>query len=161
MPAKKTLSRKQRFFNKINITTDDAVYVGIDVHKKSDFGGASPTLLVYSLEICSCWFLEDPEAEFGDYCEDMIEDVGVYGFVGDEAFGYGYIDFSAVGGLLPVVDYDLFYFVWGKRFFSQMLLQGQAVFGFRLQSMNCEAKNAKSYRSTAPSGAPAGPERSA
>ena len=33
MTMKKTLSRKQRFFNKINLTTDDDVYVGIDVHK--------------------------------------------------------------------------------------------------------------------------------
>ena len=35
MTVKKTLSRKQRFFNKINLTTDDEVYVGIDVHKKN------------------------------------------------------------------------------------------------------------------------------
>ncbi len=35
MAVKKTLSRKQRFFNKINLTTDDEVYVGIDVHKKN------------------------------------------------------------------------------------------------------------------------------
>lgn len=35
MTVKKTLSRKQRFFNKINFTTDDEVYVGIDVHKKN------------------------------------------------------------------------------------------------------------------------------
>ncbi len=35
MAVKKTLSRKQRFFNKINFTTDDEVYVGIDVHKKN------------------------------------------------------------------------------------------------------------------------------
>ena len=33
MTVKKTLSRKQRFFNNINLTTDDEVYVGIDVHK--------------------------------------------------------------------------------------------------------------------------------
>lgn len=32
---KKTLSRKQLFFNKINLTEDDELYVGIDVHKKS------------------------------------------------------------------------------------------------------------------------------
>jgi transposase len=35
MTMKKTLSKKQRFFNKINLTTDDEVYVGIDVHKKN------------------------------------------------------------------------------------------------------------------------------
>ncbi len=35
MGAKKTLSGKQRFFNKINLTTGDEVYVGIDVHKKN------------------------------------------------------------------------------------------------------------------------------
>ena len=35
MTVKKTLARKQRFFNKINFTTDDEVYVGIDVHKKN------------------------------------------------------------------------------------------------------------------------------
>ena len=81
MAVKKTLSRKQRFFNKINLTTDDEVYVGIDVHKKSDFGGASPTLLVYSLEIGPCWFLAYSEAEFWDCCEDVIEDVGLDRFV--------------------------------------------------------------------------------
>lgn len=32
---KKTLSRKQKFFNKINLTQDDELYIGIDVHKKS------------------------------------------------------------------------------------------------------------------------------
>jgi len=35
MTVKKTLSRKQRFFNKISLTADDKVYVGIDVHKKN------------------------------------------------------------------------------------------------------------------------------
>jgi hypothetical protein len=30
MAVKKTLSRKQRFFNKINLTTDDEVSVGIE-----------------------------------------------------------------------------------------------------------------------------------
>ena len=35
MDMKKRLSRKQMFFNKINLTKDDEVYVGIDVHKKS------------------------------------------------------------------------------------------------------------------------------
>jgi transposase len=35
MTMKKTLSKKQRFFNRINLTTDDEVYVGIDVHKKN------------------------------------------------------------------------------------------------------------------------------
>ncbi len=33
MSAKKTLSKKQRSFNKSNLTTDDEVYVAIDVHK--------------------------------------------------------------------------------------------------------------------------------
>ena len=33
MTMKKRLSNKQRFFNKINLTTDDEVFVGIDVHK--------------------------------------------------------------------------------------------------------------------------------
>ncbi|MHC4739938.1 MAG: hypothetical protein ACYS9Y_13610, partial [Planctomycetota bacterium] len=32
---KTTLSNKQKWFNKINITADDELYVGIDVHKKS------------------------------------------------------------------------------------------------------------------------------
>ena len=32
---KATLSKKQRFFNKINLTTDDDLYIGIDVHKAS------------------------------------------------------------------------------------------------------------------------------
>ncbi len=32
---KKRLSRKQMFFNKINLTKDDDVYVGIDAHKES------------------------------------------------------------------------------------------------------------------------------
>ena len=32
---KTTLSNKQKWFNKINLTTDDELYVGIDVHKKS------------------------------------------------------------------------------------------------------------------------------
>ena len=32
---KNTLSKKQRFFDNINLTTDDDVYVGIDVHKKN------------------------------------------------------------------------------------------------------------------------------
>ena len=31
----KRLSRKQMFFNKTNLTKDDEVYVGLDVHKKS------------------------------------------------------------------------------------------------------------------------------
>ena len=30
---KATLSKKQQFFNKINLTTDDELYIGIDVHK--------------------------------------------------------------------------------------------------------------------------------
>ncbi len=42
MAVKKTLSRKQRFFNKINFTTDDEVYVGIDVHKKNCHIAALP-----------------------------------------------------------------------------------------------------------------------
>ncbi len=32
---KATLSNKQKWFNKINLTADDELYVGIDVHKKS------------------------------------------------------------------------------------------------------------------------------
>ncbi len=32
---KATLSKKQRFFNQINLTTDDDLYIGIDVHKAS------------------------------------------------------------------------------------------------------------------------------
>jgi transposase len=35
MAMKKRLSKKQMFFNKINLTKDDEVYVGLDVHKKS------------------------------------------------------------------------------------------------------------------------------
>jgi len=31
MAVKKRLSRKQRFFNKINFTTDDEVYVGMTI----------------------------------------------------------------------------------------------------------------------------------
>ena len=34
MAVKKTLSKKQRFFNNINLTTDDEVYVGIDVQRQ-------------------------------------------------------------------------------------------------------------------------------
>jgi len=30
----KSLTKKDRFFNNINLTGDDDVYVGIDVHKK-------------------------------------------------------------------------------------------------------------------------------
>ncbi len=30
MTVKKTLSKKQRFFNKMNLTTDDEVYIGIE-----------------------------------------------------------------------------------------------------------------------------------
>jgi len=30
---KPTLSKKQRFFNQINLTRDDDLYIGIDVHK--------------------------------------------------------------------------------------------------------------------------------
>jgi hypothetical protein len=29
----KMLTKKERFFNNINLTSDDEVYVGIDVHK--------------------------------------------------------------------------------------------------------------------------------
>jgi transposase len=32
---KKRISKKQMFFNKINLTADDQLYIGIDVHKKS------------------------------------------------------------------------------------------------------------------------------
>jgi len=32
---KKRLSKKQMFFNKIDLTKDDEVYVGLDVHKES------------------------------------------------------------------------------------------------------------------------------
>ena len=35
MAMKKRLSKKQMFFNKINLTKDDKVYVGLDVHKES------------------------------------------------------------------------------------------------------------------------------
>jgi hypothetical protein len=35
MAMKKRLSKKQMFFNKINLTKDDEVYVGLDVHKES------------------------------------------------------------------------------------------------------------------------------
>ena len=35
MAMKKRLSKKQMFFNKINLTKDDEAYVGLDVHKKS------------------------------------------------------------------------------------------------------------------------------
>ena len=41
MAMKKRLSKKQMFFNKIDLTKDDEVYAGIDVHKKS-----------YSITIC-------------------------------------------------------------------------------------------------------------
>jgi transposase len=35
MAMKKRLSRKQMFFNKINLTKDDEIYIGLDVHKKT------------------------------------------------------------------------------------------------------------------------------
>ena len=50
MDMKKRLSRKQMFFNKINLTKDDEVYVGIDVHKKS-----------HSVEI---WLNDAPAIDF-------------------------------------------------------------------------------------------------
>jgi len=33
MTMRKRLTKKDRFFNNINFTADDDVYVGIDVHK--------------------------------------------------------------------------------------------------------------------------------
>ena len=33
MTMRKRLTKKDRFFNNINLTADDDVYVGIDVHK--------------------------------------------------------------------------------------------------------------------------------
>jgi len=33
MAIQKRLTKKDRFFNNINLTVDDDVYVGIDVHK--------------------------------------------------------------------------------------------------------------------------------
>jgi hypothetical protein len=33
MAMQKMLTKKERFFNNINLTSDDEVYVGIDVHK--------------------------------------------------------------------------------------------------------------------------------
>jgi hypothetical protein len=33
MTMRKRLTKKERFFNNINLTSDDEVYVGIDVHK--------------------------------------------------------------------------------------------------------------------------------
>ena len=35
MAMNKRLSKKQMFFNNINRTKDDEIYIGIDVHKKS------------------------------------------------------------------------------------------------------------------------------
>ena len=35
MAMKKTLSKKQQFFNKVNLTSDDRLYIGVDVHKYS------------------------------------------------------------------------------------------------------------------------------
>jgi len=35
MAMKERLSKKQMFFNKINLTKDDKIYIGVDVHKKS------------------------------------------------------------------------------------------------------------------------------
>jgi len=35
MAMRKRLSKKQMFFNKINLTKDDDVYVGIHAHKES------------------------------------------------------------------------------------------------------------------------------
>jgi len=34
------LSKKQMFFNKVKLTKDDNLYIGIDVHKES-YGGRS------------------------------------------------------------------------------------------------------------------------
>ena len=46
----KRLSKKQMFFNKINLTKDDEIYIGIDVHKKS-----------YSVAI---WLNDTPAIDF-------------------------------------------------------------------------------------------------
>ena len=47
---RKRLSKKQMFFNKINLTKDDDVYVGIDAHKES-----------YSVAI---WLNDTPAIDF-------------------------------------------------------------------------------------------------
>ena len=46
MTMQKRLTKKDRFFNNINLTLDDDVYVGIDVHKTNCHGKTTGSALM-------------------------------------------------------------------------------------------------------------------